>query len=86
MTTKKCEKCGETKPLLNEPPSQAALHGHILFRNKPMEAQIDLDNKRDLFKVYAHNKYLFSHYDKQKAIRRAEALGYYENSVNFVML
>ena len=75
-----------TLKLTNEPPSAAAINGHIRFRNKPIEARINVDETKDLFKVYAHGKCLFEHYDKRKALNRANALGYFESSINFVMI
>jgi hypothetical protein len=67
--------------------SQAAIHGHIRFRDKPKQSDtepFDPDKTVDTFKVYAHNIYLFSSYDKKKAIKRAKVLGYLESSLNFI--
>lgn len=84
-----CKVCKRLRQKMDDvayQPSHAAIHGHIMFRSKAKESAIDLDKTKDKFKVFAHNLYLFKHYDKQKAINRAAALGYFESSINFVMI
>lgn len=72
---------------IEDPPSYAAINGHIRFRGEQPKKNLSpehFDKKKYIFKVYAHNVYLFDDHDKDRAIRRAESLGYFESSIKFV--